>query len=207
MNEKIIIDYREKNSLIASILIKNGLKIEFRELKIGDYLVKDTIIERKTIEDFLASMLNKRLISQLESLKELKNKILLIEGFEEKDIYTERQISPNAIRGFLISILLKDKVPIIFTKNPEDSAKFIEIIFKKQEKSISLRENKKTKDLKERVEYILEGFPGIGPKTAKKLIENFGSLKKIINAPEEDLKKVLGKKYEGFKKIVEKEIV
>jgi len=32
--EKIIIDYREKNSLVASYLIKEGLEIEFKELKI-----------------------------------------------------------------------------------------------------------------------------------------------------------------------------
>ena len=39
--ETIIIDYREKNSLVASYLIKLGFKVDFKELKIGDYIVKD----------------------------------------------------------------------------------------------------------------------------------------------------------------------
>ena len=59
--EKIIIDYREKNSLVASELIKLGFEIEFRELKVADYLVKNTAIERKTVGDFISSMINRRL--------------------------------------------------------------------------------------------------------------------------------------------------
>jgi len=50
---KIIIDYREKNSLVASELIKLGLEIEFKELKVADYIVKGVAIERKTISDFI----------------------------------------------------------------------------------------------------------------------------------------------------------
>ena len=38
--EIILIDYREKNSLVASELINLNLKIEFKELKVGDYIVK-----------------------------------------------------------------------------------------------------------------------------------------------------------------------
>jgi len=66
LKEKIIIDYREKNSLVASHLIKQGFPIEFRELKIGDYIVKDVVIERKTIQDFINSMISRRLLNQIE---------------------------------------------------------------------------------------------------------------------------------------------
>ena len=41
---EIIVDYREKNSLVISNLIKLGFEIEFKELKIGDYIIKDIII-------------------------------------------------------------------------------------------------------------------------------------------------------------------
>ena len=76
--EKIIIDYREKNSLVAPHLIKLGLEIEFKELKVGDYIVQNVIIERKTINDFLSSMLNHRLLNQIEELKQFENKLLII---------------------------------------------------------------------------------------------------------------------------------
>ena len=39
-----------------------------------------------------------------------------------------------------------------------------------------------------------KGVSGIGPKTAKKLLQKFGAIKNIINAPEEELRKLLGKK-------------
>jgi len=209
----IIIDYREKNSLVASELMLLGLKIIFKELKVADYLVKNTAIERKTVSDFLSSMTNKRLLRQLEELQQYPNKLLIIEGIEEQELYNDIEagkntsIHPNAIRGFLLSILLKYKIPIIFTKNYGDTAKFLYVLSKKQkENKLSIRPNKKSLNKKERIQYILEGFPGIGPKTSKKLIKKFKSLKNTINASEEELKEILGKKAEIFKKIIDAEI-
>lgn len=203
--QKIIIDYREKNSLVPARLKKEGFDLEFKELKIADYMVKDIAIERKTVNDFVSSMLNKRLLKQLEELQEYKSKLLLIEGIAEQELYSDFKegVNANAIRGFLISILLKHKIPVLFTKNPKDTAKFISVIAKKREKEISLKTKKKILNKKEQLQFILEGFPGIGPKTAQKLLERFNSLKEIINASEAELKEVLGKKSESFKKIIE----
>lgn len=201
--QKIIIDYREKNSLVPARLKKEDFDIEFRELKIADYIIKDVAIERKTINDFISSMFNKRLIKQLEELQEYENKILIIEGFAEQPLYSDSgPTNANALRGFLISILLKYKIPVLFTKNPKDTAKFISVIAKKREKETSLKTKKRTLDKKEQLQFILEGFPGIGPKTAKKLLEEFGSLKKIFNASENELKKILGKKSESLLKLL-----
>jgi len=41
---------------------------------------------------------------------------------------------------------------------------------------------------------LLDEIPGIGPVTRKKLIRHFGSARAVINAPVEDLSKVLGPK-------------
>ena len=138
--ESIIIDYREKNSLVASYLVKQGFPVEFKELKIGDYIVKNIIIERKTVQDFISSMINHRLINQIEELKQYENKLLIIEGISEKELYSEENtgINANAIRGFLLSILLKHKIPIIFSKNAEDTSKFINVLSKKKEKQFKI---------------------------------------------------------------------
>ncbi len=48
------------------------------------------------------------------------------------------------------------------------------------------------------MQFILEGFPGIGPKTAKKLLEELKTLKKIFNSPDKKLQKIIGKKAETF---------
>jgi len=203
---KIIADYREKNSLVISYLISHGADVETKELKVADYLVKDVAIERKTVHDFLSSMINKRLFRQIEDLQQYKNKLLIIEGLEEHELYNDHPegISGNAIRGFLLSILLKDKIPIIFTKNSEDTAKFLLVLAKKRDKEMSLNAKKKSLSQKERIQFILEGFPGIGPSTAKKLLEEFKSLKGIFNAPAEELKSCIGKKSEIFKIVEEK---
>jgi len=204
--EKIFIDYREKNSLVAAYLIKQNFLIEFKELKIGDYIVGDVIIERKTVSDFINSMINHRLLNQIENLKQYKNRLLIIEGISEHELYKEEDfgVNPNAIRGFLLSILLKHKIPIIFSKNPEDTAKFLNVLSKKRDKEELLHPNKKNLDKKEQLQFIIEGFPGIGPKKAKKLLEKFGTIQNIILAPTEELKEILGARAEKIREIIER---
>ncbi len=204
ITQKIIIDYREKNSLVIAELKKLKLEIEIRELKVADYIVNNIAIERKTISDFISSIINKRLIRQLEEIQQYEKKLLIVEGFDEQELYPEKQgMHPNAIRGFLLSIILKYNVPIIFSKNYEDTAKFINVLARKKEKDSSLNVTKKSLNKKERLQFILESFPGIGPKNAKKLLEKFKNLQNIINAPQEELKKIIGKKAEVFKIVKE----
>ncbi len=204
---KVIIDYRERNSLVYSELIGLGIETEVRELKVADYIVNDVAIERKTVSDFISSMLNKRLVNQLDSLQQYKNRLLLIEGIDEQELYSrdipEKGLHPNAVRGFLLSIVLEHKTPIIFTKDAEDTAKFISILAKKQKREISLNVSKKSLDKKERMQFILEGFPGIGPKTAKKLLSHFKTLKEIFESSIEELKDVIGAKADVFKLLEE----
>lgn len=204
--ETIIVDYREKNSLVASYLIKENLDVEFRELKVGDYIVQNVIIERKTINDFLSSMLNHRLLNQIEELQQYENKLIILEGISEQELYKDSQegINSNAIRGFLLSILLKHKIPIIYSKNSEDTAKFIKVLSRKKEKEINLNAKKKTFTKKEQLQFIIEGFPGVGPKKAKGLLEKFGSIQNIILASTEDLKEILGVKAEAVREIIER---
>lgn len=203
--QKIIIDYREKNSSVAFELIGLGHTIEFKELKTGDYIANDAIIERKTIQDFLESMRDKRLLNQLENLKQQNKPLIIIEGFQEKWIFNENEnrIHPNAIRGFLLSISLKHKIPIIFSKNSEDTARYISLIANKKESKLSLNVKKKTQNKKERIKFILEGFPGIGPKTSEKLLKEFKTIKKILNTPTEKLERIIGKKAQIIKELSE----
>jgi Fanconi anemia group M protein len=206
---KIIVDYREKNSFVVSKLVKLGFDIEFKALKVADYLVKDVAIERKTVNDFISSMINRRLLIQLQELVQYENRLLMIEGIDEQELYTDSEnrtgMHPNSIRGFLLSIVLKYKVPIIFTKNEEDTAKFIHVLSKRKSKELSLNVTKKALNKKEQLQFIIESFPGIGPKTAKKLLEKFKSIKNIANASEDELKEVLGKKGEIVKRLIDQE--
>lgn len=199
---KIIIDNREKNSFVASELVNLGFEIEFKQLPIADYLVNDVAIERKTISDFKSSIINKRIIKQLQELKQYPKNLLILEGIQEENIY-EGIIHENAFRGFLLAVALEFQVPVIFTQNEQDTAKYLSVLAKKTpNKEFSIRPSKITLTKPERLQYILEGFPNIGPVTAKKLIKKFKSLKNIISASEEELKEILGKRTEDFTRLL-----
>lgn len=231
---KILVDYREKNSLVPANLIKLNLEVEFKELKVADYVVNNVAIERKTISDFLSSMKNRRLLNQLEELQQYEKKLLILEGLEQQELYNDEEyvrfqseaieettfqpqegkskktarlflegIHPNSIRGFLLSITLKHKIPIIFSKNEKDTAMYISVLARRKEKETSLNIKKKTLSKRERIQFILESFPGIGPKAAKKLLQEFKTIKNILNSPQEKLKKIIGKKSEIFKLVEE----
>jgi len=200
--KEIIIDYREKNCLLISELKKKNFDIKFRELKVADYIVKGIAIERKTISDFISSIKNNHLINQLKELQQYEKKLLLIEGIDEQELYNKENstgMHSNSIRGFLLSILLKYNIPIIFTKNSEDSAEYIELISRKKSTEQPLNITKKTLNKKEQMQFIIESFSGIGPKTAKKLLKKFNTIQNIITSPQEKLKELIGEKAEIFK--------
>ncbi|OIO40694.1 hypothetical protein AUJ10_02520 [Candidatus Pacearchaeota archaeon CG1_02_31_27] len=188
----IIVDKREKNSLVYSYLIENEVNPEFKMLKVADYIVGSIGIERKTISDFISSMINKRLFKQLHELKQYPKQLLIIEGYEEKDFY-ENSFNENVIRGMVLSVILEYRIPVIFTKNSEDTAKYLKSLAKRENKpnkEIGLKFKKKVYSKNEMLQLIIEGFPGIGPNLAKELLRKFKTLKNIINADIAELSKI-----------------
>ena len=66
---------------------------------------------------------------------------------------------------------------------------------------------KKPLTLKEQQEFLIETLPGIGPILSKALLQKFESVKAVINAKEEHLKKIekIGLKKAGkIKEVLEK---
>lgn len=194
----IILDSREKQSFIAANLREQGATIQFETLEIGDYLIKDTIIERKTFKDFQSSIIDKRLSNQIENIKKYEKRLLILEGFYYN--YSDSRINENALRGMMLTLSLHHQIPIIFSEDEEDTARFLILIAKKEDRisqgklsENSLRVSKNLETLKEQKQFILEGFPGVGPSSARKLLENYKSLLEIFNSKKEELleKKIL----------------
>jgi ERCC4-type nuclease len=69
---KIIVDNREKSSLVLPELLSKNFKIEFRQLPVADYIINDIAIERKTLSDLKSYIINKRIIKQPLELKQYK---------------------------------------------------------------------------------------------------------------------------------------
>ena len=187
----IIVDTREKQSLITANLVERKANIKLEKLDIGDYLIEDTIIERKTFSDFIGSMLNKRLLEQLSNIKKYPKHFLIIEGFYYN--YNDFNVHKNAIKGMLLSIVTDFKIPIIYTKNEEDTANFLILVAKRYEKpklQNPIRQTKTFKTPEEQKQFILEGFPGIGPVATKTLLKKYKTLNNIFNATEKELRKM-----------------
>lgn len=214
---KIIVDHRERYSGIIPELAKRGLDIEVQQLVTADFIVqtKDSNgiihnvgIEKKTQADFLNSIIDKRILSQLVTLKEnFSIPLLVIEGRE--NIYQLRNFHPNAIRGMLAAIAIDFQIPILHTKNFRDTAALLEVIAKRLEKSpraLSLLAKRKPITTKEYQEYIIQSLPGVGPTLAKSLLKKFKSIKKIVNASEkklQEVEKIGKKKAQEIKKVLD----
>ena len=218
---KIIIDHRERPSGIHKELIKKGLEVEEKQLEVADFIIQSKTldgkivsigIEKKSLNDFLNSIADKRLIKQLINLKDnFDIRLLILEG--EENIYQLRNFHPNAIRGMLVSIAIDYQIPILHTKNIRDTASFIEIVAKRLEKKrsfSSLLGKRKTLTLKEQQELIVETIPGIGPKTGKNILSEFKTIKRFINSNEKRLQKIdkIGPiKAKKIKEVIEKEYI
>ena len=49
---------------------------------------------------------------------------------------------------------------------------------------------KKARNMEEQQQFIIESFPGIGPKLAKQLLKENKTVKNIINLREDDIQKI-----------------
>ena len=194
---KILVDKREKNSLVAHELINLGSKIEFKRLPIADYIVGEIAIERKTATDFINSMINKRIFRQLEELKQFKKSLVIVEG----DLYKTKydNFNDKAIRGMLLSIMLDYKIPVIFTRDYDETAEFIILLQKRIKRGKTdngLKFKKRAYTISEQQQIIIEGLPSIGASLSKLLLKKFKTIKAIANASEQELSQVekIGKK-------------
>ncbi|MDD4352941.1 MAG: ERCC4 domain-containing protein [Candidatus Nanoarchaeia archaeon] len=187
----IIVDNREFRSKTVKELFKNGIDISPGQLSVGDYIIGDVCIERKSLKDFYDSIIDKRIFEQLKSIKSnYEKRLLIIEGESG-----ERNIHPNAIKGMIASIMIDYKIPIIFLKNPQETAEFLGVIEKRMQKKIEpIIAVKKEKNDYDSAINMLCSIPGIGLKNANKLIEQFKSIKKILCADEISLAEILGEK-------------
>ncbi|MFH1642009.1 MAG: DEAD/DEAH box helicase [Nanoarchaeota archaeon] len=209
---KIIADHREKSSGVMKELVDLGVNIHLEKLDNADYLLSSRCgVEFKTVQDFVDSIVDGRLLNQLKMLKQgFERPIVIIEGTE--DIYSVRNVHANSIRGMYATIAVSYGIPLIFTKNTKETASVLSIIAKREQaetgKDFSPHAEKRVMSIKEWQEYIVASFPGIGATLAKPLLKKFKTVKKIVNAKTEQLEKVekIGpKKAENIRKVLDSE--
>jgi len=195
MNDlKITVDYRETASGLTDLLKNSDALVEIAKLSYGDYIINDAItVERKTAKDFLISIIDGRLFNQLSNLKKFCNHpILLIEG---NPYETDHNFDRMAIKGAIVSTQTMWYVPVIFARTKEDSRDILLMISRQLGTCIDvvpLRGGYRPKRIKSKQLYLLQGFPQVGHKLAKRLILHFKSVSKVMNAPVQALTEVDG---------------
>ncbi len=185
----VLADHREKDNRTVKELIDLGLSVRTGQLEVADYLVSGRVgVELKKVPDFVASIIDGRMLEQVRGLKQnFEKAVVIIEG--EEDIYAVRKVHANAIRGMLASIVLDFGVPVLYTKNPRDTAGLLAVMAKREQdkdRDFSYHE-RKPHSLKEQQEFLVSALPGIGVQTARNLLNYFGSIKSLVNASREEL--------------------
>jgi len=194
--EQVVIhaDHREKTSKAIKVLLEKGVKIELGQLDVADYILSDDVgVELKTISDFVNSIVDGRLLGQIKDLKYNFNRpILLLEG--EEDVFSMRNIHPNAIRGMIATIAVNFGIAIIPTRNHNDTAEMLYMIAKREQidiaGSFSPNPTKRGMSVEDQQVHFVAGLPDIGEKLAKELLEAFGNPSGVVNATEDELKTV-----------------
>ncbi len=202
-NLRIVIDVREKKSGIPDLLKAVGVNIEIKKLPIGDYIVApETVVERKSIQDLVSSIFDGRLFDQCSRLKEhFQHPIILIEGnVDEIDSITE---NPLIFYGALSTIAIDFKIPIIPTSSASHTAKLLVSMCSRKEshKGPFLKKIRKSNDLQRQQLSTLSSLPGVGEKTAIRMLKKFGSPLQVFTAPYTELSKVEGLGESRAKKI------
>lgn len=191
---RMIVDEREKKSGIPDLLRAVGVNIELKNLSVGDYIVApETIVERKSIQDFISSVFDGRLFDQCNRLKEhFEHPVILMEG--NVDQIEELTENPLVFYGAISSVILDFKIPIIPTPNASHTAKLLIAMCTRQEnkKGPFLKKIKKSDDLQKQQLSVLCSLPGVGEKLATRMLERFGSPTNTLKASYTELSKIKG---------------
>lgn len=190
----ITVDDRETSSKVVEVLSGLGAAIHLERLPRGDYAIGDRIlIERKTSRDFVNSLIDRDLLGQIKAMSEaVPRPVIIIEG---GDLYSQRDIHPNAIRGLLAALTMDMGVSLLFTRDEQDTAQMIFVLAKREESARGDRKvhpHKSHHSVREEQEYIISAFPEIGLKSARLLLSHFGSVQAIAQATLPELLAVQG---------------
>ncbi len=191
---RVAMDFREISSPVAKILASDDeILLETSKLDLGDYSVsKDLLVERKTVSDFVNSLVDGRLFEQAISMRNLyRHPVIIVEG---EDFTTERNVSEESLYG-AIAALIGMSIAVLRTRSPEETAKVIKALAKREQlekrKGISLKRRPSSSEAEELIN-VLTSIRGVGVEIAKAILRRLGSLEKVFTVDEKELLEIEG---------------
>jgi ERCC4-type nuclease len=188
-------DSREARSGIAARLASvKGIEVVQLELACGDYRVGDELlIERKAATDFVLSIMDGRLFEQVAKMAaETSRAVILLEGDPLK---VRSEMREESILGAMSAIPVFFNVSLLQAGSIEQSAMLIATMARHVTAGLGYEIGLRAKKPKETglvAQFLAEGLPGVGPETARKLLNHFGSARKMFSADAAAMQRVNG---------------
>jgi Fanconi anemia group M protein len=182
---QLSVDHTERYSaLLEAVRRSDEFDVRMAHLHTGDYLIdNDVLIERKTIGDFVASLVDGRLFPQAARLAHSRYRsLLLIEGPRPPSI---PDVHPHALEGAVVSLAVMWRLPVLHSSAPEHSFLILRILAeqaRRRSQPVLRRFDRKPKRLASRRLFLLQGLPGVGPALAHRLLDHFGSIERVVSA-------------------------
>jgi ERCC4-type nuclease len=194
---RIVVDHRESKNHVFLNLQDFDVDLVREQLKTGDYVCSDRVcVERKTIPDFIQSIIDQRIFKQVREISECFEKPLMILEGNPDLLFLGRNVHPNTIRGALASLAIDYKIPIIWTGNAKETANQIYwIAYREQvreKRGLAIRCPRKFVDARKQQEFLIAGLPHVNTKLSKNLLEKFKTPKRVFSAKEDKLIRVEG---------------
>ena len=191
MDLRVIVDRRERNTVLLSRLEEIGVSVEVRTLPVADYIISDRVaIERKSLHDFERSIIDGRLFEQLAMMSEhYASPMVILEGEPN-----EFRLDSSVISGAVAHIYIEYGAGILRSYSSENTADIIKSIAKYEQQGArrepSMKGGNRAYTGSQFQEYVVGNLPGVGPKLARSLLRHFGSVSSIVAASVSELTEV-----------------
>jgi ERCC4-type nuclease len=178
---------------LATRLTDLGLEVlalEQDEGNIDRYVLSEhAAIERRTSSTFLRGIQDKTLFTSAIHLRERYDlAALIVEGQID---YTRTAFHPQAVRGALSSMLVAYNLTVLSSPNIDETAALIAMMARHVQAGvpeISLNYKRKATDLADLQRRVIEMLPGCGVSLARDLLQTFGSVERVVQASQGDLR-------------------
>lgn len=182
---------------MVELLEARGVDAQRRRLAPADYVVGPIAIERKSVTDFHASLIDKRLFEQVSRLKETYPTCALV--LEGDPSFFDARRTPQSTWGAMCSLAFDFDLQIIPTSGREATAELLAVLARRVLRDRASGGNGgpeiryKPRLLGPHAEqFVVQGLSGIGDIVSESLLEHFGSLRRVFAANERELRRVPG---------------
>ena len=191
---RLDVDHSERSSTLLDAVQRSGrFDVRMVRLAAGDYLIdNEVLLERKALGDFVMSLIDGRLFPQAAKLARSHHRsLLLIEGPTPARI---PDVHPHALDGALVSLAAMWRLPVLHSRDAEHSLRILQFLADQAGKPqhILRRYDRKPKRLASRRLHVLQGLPGVGPALAYRMLNQFGSVERVVTADAATLTEVRG---------------